>query len=185
MEYQKQQWHKNNLFLVQLNLVLNNPSQKASLLFSSWWMNFLNILISSVFYMRGRGGSGPYTFTSNEASSFWESPILRAIQKSVMGHFEKVWNSVCHTNVSWLRTFLFDLNDSNSTQDQGHSMKMWSPQLVLDSACQRFPLNFNPILWGQRYDIMHITLYLRSEKCYHKPAAKGRLEPWLHILSET
>lgn len=105
-----------------------------------------------MFYTRGRriGGSGPYKFTSNEASSFWESPKLRVIiQKSVMRHFEKVWNSVCHTSISWLSTFLFDLNDSNSTQDQGHSMKMWSAQLVLDSACQRFPLIFNPILWGK------------------------------------
>lgn len=33
IEYQKQQRHKNNLFLGQLNLVLNNPSQKQDISF--------------------------------------------------------------------------------------------------------------------------------------------------------
>lgn len=39
-------------------LGFEQPFPKASLLFSSWWMNFLNIITSFVFYERGMGIRG-------------------------------------------------------------------------------------------------------------------------------
>lgn len=130
-------------------LGFEQPFPKASLLFSTWWTNFLNI-ISFVFYRERHRNKGARIFTLSlimKLSLSWESPKLRVITQNN----ETLWKGVKHCVIpiylGWLSTFLFDLSDSNSTQDQEHSMNMKSSQLVWDFACQRFPLSFNPNSW--------------------------------------
>lgn len=66
-------------------LGFEQPFPKASLSFSSWWTNFLNIIISLVFHERGiriRGLSDPSTFACNKTS-------FLLVESKIKSHYPK------------------------------------------------------------------------------------------------